>query len=259
MTSFSQIIDAITPRGDANVPENWQQGRTTYGGLSAALCVAGALRATPNLPPLRSAQFTFIGPAAGPLRITPTILRQGKNSVFIAVDLTGEAGLATRALLTFGAPRASSLTYRARPAPAVPPPHECRNFFAGGIGPNFTANFEVLRAGGQAPISGAADPDLVVWFRHRDEAARTGLLGLIALADAIPPAAFSMFTAPAPISTITWSIDVLDLDATTTTGWHLMQSRGDYIADGYTTQDMALWNESGIPLLLARQTIAIFT
>jgi acyl-CoA thioesterase len=262
MTSFSDIIASITEAGIVEVPEDWRQGRTTYGGLSAALCLAGALRSIPDLPPLRSAQFTFIGPASGTLRMAPSILRAGKNTVFVAVDLHAETGLATRALLTFGAARESLLRFSGRPAPSAPPPSACPDFFNGGRPPKFAAQFETRRAGGLKPLSNAPTPDLLVWFRHRDEAARTGLLGLIAIADALPPAAFSMFSAPAPISTITWSIDVPDPDAIETgdpDGWYLMSSRGDHIADGYTTQDMALWNQTGTPLLLARQTVAIFT
>jgi acyl-CoA thioesterase len=261
MTSFSEVIAGISNSFAVDIPEDWRQGRTTYGGLSAALCLAGALRAIPGLPPLRSAQFTFIGPASGTLQIEPAVLRAGKNTVFVAVDLHAETGVATHALLTFGAARESRLRYSGRAAPSVPPPSACPDFFNGGRPPKFAAQFETLRAGGFKPLSVASAPDLLVWFRHRDEAARTGLLGLIAIADALPPAAFSMFAAPAPISTITWSIDVPDPAAIETgdrEGWYLMSSRGDHIADGYTTQDMALWNQAGTPLLLARQTVAIF-
>jgi hypothetical protein len=137
----------------------------------------------------------------------------------------------------------------------------CPGFFAGGTPPRFAAQFDMLRAGGHAPLSRAAEPGLLVWFRHRDPAARHGLLGLIALADALPPAAFSMFSAPAPISTITWSIDILDADAAYGgggEGWHLMHSRGDQAADGYTSQEMIVWNDAGIPVLAARQVVAIF-
>jgi acyl-CoA thioesterase len=257
VTTFSEIIHKITPSGEVTVPEDWLQGRTTYGGLSAALCLAGALRAIPDLPPLRAAQFTFIGPAAGALRIVSTVLRRGKNSVFITSDLESETGIATRGTLTFGTPRNSSLRFRALPAPPIPAPVDCTDFFGGRSGPRFAAQFEILRAGGHAPLSGAPAPELLVWIRHRDPAARAGLLGLIALADAMPPAAFSMFAAPAQISTMTWGIDMIDV-ASTVDGWHLMSSRGDNIADGYSSQEMTLWNESGAPLLTARQVVALF-
>jgi len=261
MTSFADLIAAITPQGETVIPEDWRQGRTTYGGLSAALCVAGALRAVPGLPPLRAAQFVFVGPAAGALRIAATVLRQGKSSVFVGVDLVGEAGLATRATLSFGAPRASVLSYRACPAPKVPPPEEGRLFFPNAQRPEFTTHFETRRAGKYARASGPMEPDLLLWIRHNDPGARHGLPGLIALADALPPAAITMFPAPAPISTITWSVDLLEPDlvaAGSEHGWHLLRSRGDHAADGYTSQHMVLWNDEGVPLLLARQTVAIF-
>ena len=41
-------------------------------------------------------------------------------------------------------------------------------------------------------------------------------------------------------------------------GWHLLSAQADHIADGYTSQDMVIWNEAGLPLLVARQTIAVF-
>ena len=75
MTSFSDLIAAISAEGETTIPEDWRQGRTTYGGLSAALCVAGALRAVPGLPALRAAQFVFVGPPTGGLRISATVLR----------------------------------------------------------------------------------------------------------------------------------------------------------------------------------------
>jgi len=261
MTSFSDLIAAISAEGETTIPEDWRQGRTTYGGLSAALCVAGALRAMEGLPVLRSAQFVFVGPAAGTLRIAATLLRQGKSSVFVGVDLVGEAGLATRATLSFGAPRASVLGYRACPAPEVPGPEEGRPFFPNVERPAFTTHFETRRAGKYARASGPAEPDLLLWIRHNDLDARRGLAGLIALADALPPAAITMFPAPAPISTITWSVDLLEPDlveAGSAEGWHLMRSRGDHVADGYTSQHMVLWNGGGVPLLLARQTVALF-
>ncbi|HEY5336751.1 MAG TPA: acyl-CoA thioesterase domain-containing protein [Rhizomicrobium sp.] len=71
MTSFCDLLSAITRDGDVfrtALSDDWLQGRTAYGGLSAALCVEAAKRALPDLPPLRSTQFTLIGPAAARCR-----------------------------------------------------------------------------------------------------------------------------------------------------------------------------------------------
>jgi acyl-CoA thioesterase len=93
--TFSELLATITRTDsawDAHIAEDWQQGRTTYGGLTAALCVEAALRSAPGLPPLRSAQFAFVGPASGAVRMTSTVLRQGKSTVFIAADCSAHKG-----------------------------------------------------------------------------------------------------------------------------------------------------------------------
>jgi acyl-CoA thioesterase len=261
MTPLSTLFAALTPIDDGfgvTITEDWQQGRTTYGGLTAALCVQAALRAEPGLPPLRSAQFAFVGPAGGAVRMAPKTLRRGKNTVFMAVDLSGEAGLATRATLVFGAPRASTLAYTDLAAPRCTGPSESPAFFGEFTGPTFARHFDYLRAGGQAPRSGAVTPEYCLWLRHRDTSLGGNVPALIAIADAPPPAAMAMFTTTAPISTVTWSMDLFDVPEEEGSPWRLMTCRAERIAEGYSTQEMMLWSQSGAPLMLARQNIAVF-
>ena len=49
-----------------------------------------------DLPPLRSAQVSFVGPLAGPILVTAHRLRRGKNAAFIQADIESEAGLGRR-------------------------------------------------------------------------------------------------------------------------------------------------------------------
>ena len=105
------------------------QGRTAYGGLSAALCYEVASRVAEDLPPLRSAQFAFIGPAICELRLTPTLLRRGKSAAFYGVDMVCDAGVAARALLYFGAERPSEQNFLDIPTSDVPNWGDSRDFF----------------------------------------------------------------------------------------------------------------------------------
>ena len=59
------------------IPPSWHQGRTAYGGLSAALAYQAAKLAEADLPPLQSAQIAFAGPLAGEVTITASTLRRG--------------------------------------------------------------------------------------------------------------------------------------------------------------------------------------
>jgi acyl-CoA thioesterase len=262
MTSFTDLMSSVSEDNGnycVTVPADWQQGRTTYGGLSAALCTEVAARAVPELPPLRAAQFAFIGPASGPLSISASVLRRGKSAVFVGVDLSGDAGLATRSILTFGVARDSKLAYADVPMPNVSPPEESEPFFpADRPTITFQQHFESRKGGGARPFSPGADPEYLIWFRHRDSRARSGIVSLIALADAPPPAAMVIFPAPAPISTMTWSLDIVSDAPATTDGWWLVQSRTEAARHGYSPQAMTVWNSSGEVAVVARQNVAIF-
>lgn len=261
MTGFAALMSGVRRTGDewvATVGEDWLQGRTIYGGLSAALCHEAAVRHFPDLPPLRAAQFAFAAPASGKLRMRPLEMRRGRSTAFIGVDLYGESGVATRATFCFGAARPSALRHSAVPTLAVPPPDKSRPFFDGKPPLNFMQHFEWRRAGGHLPLSRASDPTMLLWLRHRDEAARPSVGAMLALADAPPPAAIVLFSAFAPISTMTWSIDLHADAITTDDGWFLVRTTADTVADGYSGQAMTVWNAAGQPLMTSRQSVAVF-
>jgi len=259
-TAFSDILASLTPDGGAfrsEPPEEWRQGRTLFGGLSACLAVASAKRMFPNLPPLRSAQLTFIAPVTGGLIIKPRILRAGKSATFVAADGTTETDTALQVTLVFGEARRSSHSYRALPMPHVELPNVLPNLFSESFAPRFTGHFEARIAGGAPPFSGAAKPECLAWLRHRDQSAPDDITSLMALGDALPPAAMAMFAKFAPFSTITWFVDILS-DRISGAGWRLMHVEAETVADGYSSQRMVLWDASGAPVLTARQNIAIF-
>jgi acyl-CoA thioesterase len=263
MTPFSALLDAIRAAGNtyhADIPEDWLQGRTSFGGLTAALCLAAAERAVPDLPPLRAAQFTFVGPAGGVVEMTPRLLRRGKSSVFVAVELRAEGSVATHATLSFGAARESKYSYRARPMPNAPLPGTTEALFRAGK-PKFTQHFEAFAAGGHKLLSSAETPEIMLWLRHRDPGGMRSLPGLIALADTTPAAVYTMLSAPARASSITWSVEMIDAAAALRApgdAWYLLRCAGEDVREGYSVQDMALWAQDGTLTILARQTVAIF-
>ena len=259
MPDFASLLQKLTPDAPGFVIEatpDWLQGRTLYGGLSAALCLEATRRSLADPPPLRSAHFSFVGPASGALLIRPTVLRQGKSSVAVGVDLSGDAGLAVRGMLTFGAARASALAYLDIPAPAPASPDSCVSFLRGGGAPTFMQHFDMRQAGEHFPVSAAPVPDLLLWVRHLEASGADPMVALLALADAPPPAAMAMFDRAAPISTITWAINVLGIPPDQ--GWRLIRTRGESVADGYASQNMTIWDASGAPLITAQQNVAVF-
>jgi acyl-CoA thioesterase len=263
MIAFTDLLQNMRCNADlcqAHISADWQQGRTTFGGMTAALCVAAAERLIPDLPPLRSAQFTFIGPAGGDVEIRPRLLRRGKSSVFVSVDLHSEQGLGTHAVLSFGAARESLYRYQSLPLPVVPAPGTTAAFFRSGK-PTFTQHFEAFVAGGHRLVSSAATPELMLWLRHRDPKAMTTLPGVIALGDTLPAAVYTMLSAAVPVSSVTWSIELIEPQAAMRSpadGWYLLRSAGEDVREGYSVQNMSLWSQDGTLITLARQTVAVF-
>jgi acyl-CoA thioesterase len=263
VTPFSTLLSSLSAEGGTyrtQIPEDWQQGRTTFGGMSAALCLAAISRAVSELPSLRSAQFTYVGPAGGTVEMTTRLLRRGKSSVFASVELSSEGALATQAIFSFAAARESKYSYRSHPMPAVPAPGTTEVFFRSRK-LQFAQHFEAFVAGGQKLVSSASTPEIVLWVRHRDPQAMASLPGLLALADTLPAAAYTMLSAPVPASTITWSVEMIDAAAALRApgdAWYLLRSAGEDVREGYSVQDMALWAQHGTLVMLARQTVAIF-
>ena len=262
MVTLAQLTNALAEEGGEcriEAPANWSQGRTLYGGMTAALCFEAAKRLTDDLPPLRSAQFTFIGPASGLLRLRPLLLRRGRNSAMVEVDCRTDEGNAARASFAFAAARESRVEHELTPAPAVPVPDECEPFLVGDAEPpkSFIANFELRLAAGARTYTPGAAPHFTVWVRHRDATGVDPTTALLALADCPPPAAMVTFPERALISTMTWSLD-LARTPQSGEGWYLLQSASEQAADGYSLQTMSLWDEQGACIALGRQVVAIF-
>lgn len=258
---YSELLAGLK-RGQAGriettIPEDWMQGRTTYGGLTAALCLESALELVPDMP-VRAAQVAFIGPVGGDVVISPTVLRRGKSSAFVNVDLVNEDGVMARCIFTFGARRPSRLEQASRERPDVEGPEAYPSFFGSGRRPNFAHNFNIRLAKGQPPVSGAERGDITLWLRHKDEDAPSNATSLLSIADAPPPAAMSMMTEPGPISSMTWMAEFLTDEITTTDGWFLVHHEAQATRDGYSSQSMRMWNAGGKPVMIGRQTIAVF-
>lgn len=262
-TPFSKLLQALrqpAKRPSVTVPEDWLQGRTVYGGLAAALCLEACQLAISEPPPLRAAQFAFVGPASGLLEFDCTTLRRGKSTVFAGVDLITPQGLATRAIFCFGSARASVLSYANLAAPEVADAQDCEAFFTALPATlSFAQHFDWRFAGGARPLTADAQPEILLWVRHRDKDLMPSIAPLLALADAPPPAAMVCFTAPALISTMTWNLEVLDETVATQDGWWLIRTSAQTIRDGYSSQAMTVWNSGRTPVLAARQSVAVFT
>lgn len=259
---FTEILSAARRDGNSLSfpgPDAWKQGRTLYGGLTASLCLHTALELTEVSSQLRSALISFVGPSSTDLTGTAEMLRAGRTASSVHAALRSGGAAATQALLTFSDSRDSAVAHAPLTMPAVKPPNPSDVLdFASQGGPVFLNNFDIIMAGGAAPMTGSAEPEVCWWARHRDPEARGSYVGLLCLGDILPPAALSMVTEPTPVSSMTWMMDIIGSDISTDDGWYLFASKADAVSGGFSTQDMSIWNTAGKLIGKGRQTVTMF-
>jgi acyl-CoA thioesterase len=233
-----------------HIPSEWLQGRTAYGGLSAAFALATAKSAYGDLLPLRSAQIAFVGPLAGAVAATPALLRRGKNSAYVSCDVAcgGEIGL--RALFLFMASRCSAISHLDLTAPEIEEPGSSLVDPAK-VPQGFLTNFEFS-------TWNASSGTVRRWVRLKDRASLDPEAELIAIADALPPAAMTLAKEWGPISTTTWQLNLVTDTVQTTDGWWLLEAKTLHAGHGSSSQTMTIWNRSGNAVATATQSVALF-
>lgn len=266
--SFAAVLDGCERTADGftlGIPQTWHQGRTAYGGFSAALALQAAIQVgdddlTPSdkgLPPLRSALVSFVGPLAGEISVSARLLRTGRNAHWLAAEIASEAGVGLTASFVFMRAGANGLALDACPPPeGLIPVAQALPFATGELSPEFLRNhFEVRFA---LPRRSEKQPDICYWVRPHASAGLEPMTALVLAADALPPGVLSLLSPRARVSSMTWQVNLLTSAPATRDGWWLLRSTADYAGQGCSSQRMAIWNADGAAIASGMQSIALF-
>lgn len=258
-TRFSDVVAQSPADFDGlriSIPADWHQGRTAYGGFSSALAYGAAARLADDLPPLRSAQVSFVGPLAGDVDVRARLLRRGKNATWIAAEVTGEAGVGLTASFVFMGAVDSALHLNDRPAPeGVITPEDAQPFAMTHSPAFLQAHFEARFA---LPRSAEKRPELCWWVRTGSRADLDPMQELVLVADALPPGVLPLLGRGVPVSSMTWQCNLLTPAPRTRDGWWLLRSTGDYAEKGCSSQRMEIWNTDLEPVMTGMQSVALF-
>lgn len=260
--SFASILADAAPIIEDNgftatITDEWKQGRTAYGGLSAALALEGAKRLVNDLPPLRSAQIAFVGPVDGEVRVLPRLLRQGRNAVWVAVELVGDGGVGLVATFVFMRALPSSVSVGSPAAPhdlvspdgAIPTDSEMRPAF---LQHNFETRYALPKARGR-------EADVCLWVRLLQRDGLNPESEIMLIGDALPPAVVPVMQQRGPVSSMTWQINLLGKTVGPgDDGWWLLRSTAEGASDGNSSQSMLLWSCNGTAQAAGTQSVAVF-
>jgi acyl-CoA thioesterase len=240
-----------------DVPDDWLQGRTLFGGLQAVVGLA-AMRSLAPAAPLRSLQVTFLAPVpGGPVGARARILRSGKSATHVEARIVDGDNTLAFMVGVFGLPRPSAVTLRPR-QPVVTPEDPFDMPWVPGVAPNFTQHFKARWIVGGMPWSGVQRPDSVIELAMRDQGNATES-HVVAMADFLPPIALSYLTTRVAAASLTWMLELLteDVSSMPLDGWRI-DATMMAAHSGYINQSSTLWGPGGVPVALGRQTMVMF-
>ena len=247
-------------RYNSMVTEDWLQGRSAFGGLSAAMAVRAMHQHVGEGRPLRSVMTSFVGPLGpGACEITVEELRMGRNVQHLTARVLQDRRVATMVTAAFGAGRdepgvPSAVAFTGAPRTSVPAGLGRR----GGM-PDFLSRFEMHWTGGGRPMSGNRDRNCGLWARPKDGMEDFKAERLVALADLPPPVMMSWFTKPLNVSSVTWSLEFVRQPEEMSGEWVYLDYDLEASRDGYSQQSGKVFDESGQLLLVGRQCMVYFS
>lgn len=240
-----------------DVPDDWLQGRTLFGGMQAIVGLA-AMRSLGPTAPLRSLQVTFLAPVpGGAVHARAKILRSGKSATHVEARIVDGENTLAFMVGVFGLPRTSAVTLRPL-QPQVTPENPVDAKSIRGVTPNFTQHFKARWIVGGLPLSGVERADNVIELAMRDKGNATES-HVLAFADFIPPIALSYLKTPVAAASLTWMLELLteDVSSLPLEGWR-MDATMSAAHNGYINQSLTLWGPGGVPVALGRQTMVVF-
>lgn len=249
-----------------DIPPDWLQGRTSFGGLIATLTVQAmrdvAGSAWPAAVKLRALQTSFIGPVGqGAMDVKVTLLREGKNIRQVQALVQQQGQVSALLLGVFGVDRETIVPAKSpeRPPVAQSPEETPLRTLKGGA-PQFTQHMDMRFAEGAAPFSGEHSELSKIHLRLLGEPAPIDLeLLTVLLADVPPTPVISNFNQPTPASSVSWELELRPLaQAPSPEGWWRADTDVLACGGGYVNHVTRLWAPGGELAALGYQVAAIY-
>ncbi|MEM9877135.1 MAG: thioesterase family protein [Myxococcota bacterium] len=242
------------------LPDGWMQGRSMFGGLTAAAAVALGARSVDEARSLRVASVQLLRPVkAGVLGGTAKVLREGKGTTFVEVRLRQSSDVVALVQLVFVRPRTGSVALEDAAPPDVPGPEGLADLpYLPGITPEFTQHARLRWARGPLPFSGADEAGFDGWCRFRGPAGDAE--GLIAMLDLWPTPTLALANGPTFASTVTWTAHIVGAPNAWRQGegWAQFRYRSVAARAGFHTVVGELWGSDGALLAWTEQLVAFF-
>ncbi|CAA0121270.1 Uncharacterised protein [Halioglobus japonicus] len=261
--NFQYYKDKVQQVSEFPIDSEWGQGRSAFGGLTAALLLAHIEHKTGLTDrDLRTINIHFCGAVIldHPCTFTHRVLSEGKSVIQIEGQLLQEGQVKTQVVACFSMQRTSSIQVTHKPVFAAKSVSQSMRFpFIKGLVPDFLEYFDLRITEGSLPFSGSDQSKLAGWMRFADPVEPLNDSAMLALIDAWPPAVLPMLDNPAPASSITWNVEFIHPRAPLQRDDYLLYDCETVQADsGYAHTEAKIFHPNGQLLVLSRQLVGIY-
>lgn len=263
--SFEEILNSSELLETPSIDSSWGQGRTLFGGLSAALAFNKVRRNIEAERPLRSLSANFSGQVLSdtPFTLAHQILSDGKSISQANGQVIQNERIVTQVCACFGIERESNIDVN---SPQIELPKLGSNQrlnYMKGLTPEFVQHFEFEYSKGQFPFSNSKVNELAGWVRFKEMADEFTEAHLIALVDSWPPTVLQKLKSFAPCATVSWNLEVVQplslLKQPLHAGdWLYYDAEIKQAHNGYAHTEAKIYTPNGTLIALSRQLVAIY-
>lgn len=262
MNLVDQLFAGAKAGASLEIPESWGQGRTAFGGLSAAILNRAMNIEMPDHRHMRVQNVQFVGPllTETPFQIELTHLRDGKNVSQIQAQLIQNERVAVQAMAAFGRDRASKLN---RPAERCELPEIPKRATwipqIPKVTPKFMQHVDMKVISGGFPFTGRKKDVYAGWMRFAKAPEKIFDAHLITLIDSWPPTVLQQLRWPAPASTLSWNVEFIHPHPQILpTDWLSYECQTRQAAQGYAHTEANIYTPDGTLIAISRQVVTIF-
>ena len=275
------IDELLACVGAANLPENpntttpqiyqsnpitvstqWTQGRTIYGGLSAALVSQAIANAVDSTRLLRTLNINFSGPllADAPFEIKVFMLREGRTISQVVGQAIQNNVVSVQVTAIYAVGLDSSVDFANFSAPSLLATAESKDYPRKDHPvPGFINNIDMKLAQGDYPFSGSDATTMGGWMRYRETPNQITDQHLIGLIDAWPPLTILQLKELSQASTVNWQIQFIQPSPTIKADEYLgYLGQLRHSKDGIGFSDAQIWNAHGELVAQSSQTIIVY-
>lgn len=259
---FDALREGLVAGAELTVPASWGQGRTVYGGISAALACDVLAKGVDPAFPLRYLSINFLKPLApdAPFRIDVADVSAGRTVITRSASVVQDDVTRVTVKANFVTALDSNIAVTPFAAPTL------RHWDADGVirvpappAPICTQNFDFRFATDTLPFMGSDATEIGGWMRFEEPPREFTPAHLVCLTDVWPPVPATAFKTPVPISTINWVIHFAEpLTGIGGDDFLGYLARTNFFSDGYGSSSADVWATDGRLLARSFQTFVIY-